>query len=106
MCRFRMPAGITVCTVDKCSCLPDPDIQHERFKERLEAESAEEALDLPPYYDNSKGSLYKVATERGWNPYLFDVCKRLERGGKKDPLVQEIDKSIAVLQLWKKEIEQ
>src|SRR5690606_1705155 len=45
-----------------------------------------------PYYDNSKGSLYKVATERGWNAYLFDLVKRLERGGKKDPLKQEIEK--------------
>lgn len=57
----------------------------------------------PDYYDNSKGSLYKVATERNWNPYLFDIVKRLERGGKKDPLKQEIEKSIVVLQLWLKE---
>lgn len=58
----------------------------------------------PSYYDNSKGSLYKVAQDRGWNPYLFDVVKRLERGGKKDPLEQEIDKTIALLQLWKSEL--
>lgn len=60
----------------------------------------------PKYYDNSEergGSLYKVATKRDWNPYLFDVVKRLERGGKKDDLIQEINKTIAVLELWKKE---
>ena len=61
---------------------------------------------LPSYYDNTKGSLYKVATERGWNFYLADIVKRLERGGKKDPLRQEIEKSIGVLQLWLKELEQ
>lgn len=61
-------------------------------------------IKTPEYYDNSNGSLYKVATERKWNAYLFDVVKRLERGGKKDPLKQEIEKSIAVLQLWLKEL--
>jgi len=59
----------------------------------------------PPYYDNTKGSLYKVATERNWNAYLFDIVKRLERGGKKDPLKQEIEKSIVVLKIWLEEIE-
>jgi len=62
-------------------------------------------LKTPVYYDNSKGSLYKVAQDRGWSPYLFDLVKRLDRGGKKDSLSQEIDKSIALLQLWKKEHE-
>ncbi len=62
-----------------------------------------EQLNTPEYYDNSNGSLYKVATERGWNAYLFDVVKRLERGGKKDPLKQEIEKSINVLKLWLQE---
>jgi hypothetical protein len=61
-------------------------------------------IDTPPYYDNSKGTIYKIANERGWNAYLFDIVKRLERGGKKDPLIQEIDKSIKVLELWKAEI--
>lgn len=61
-------------------------------------------INTPPYYDNTKGSLYKIAQQRGWNHYLFDVVKRLERGGKKDPLEQEIDKTIALLQLWKSEL--
>ncbi|MDQ1139443.1 hypothetical protein [Pedobacter agri] len=60
---------------------------------------------LPEYYDNSKGSLYQIAEQRGWNPYTFDVVKRLDRGGKKDPLRQEIEKSIGVLQLWLKELD-
>jgi hypothetical protein len=73
------------------------------ISERSAQES--EKITTPPYYDNTKGSLYKVATDRGWNFYLSDVVKRLERGGKKDPLKQEIEKSIAVLQLWLTEIE-
>lgn len=62
-------------------------------------------IKTPSYYDNSKGSLYKVAQDRGWNAYLFDAVKRLERGSKKDPLHLEIDKTIALLQLWKEEIQ-
>lgn len=61
-------------------------------------------INTPPYYDNSNGSLYKIASHRGWSPYTFDVVKRLDRGGKKDSLKQEIEKSIAVLQLWLKEM--
>ena len=63
-----------------------------------------EAFNPQPHYDNTKGSLYKVGSERNWNPYLFDVVKRLERGGKKDPLKQEIEKSIDVLKIWLSEI--
>lgn len=64
----------------------------------------EEVFNPQPHYDNSKGSLYKIGTERNWNPYLFDVVKRLERGGKKDPLKQEIEKSIDVLKIWLNEL--
>ena len=62
-------------------------------------------IETPEYYDNKRGSLYKIAEQRGWNAYTFDVVKRLDRGVKKDPLKQEIEKSIAVLQLWLKELE-
>ena len=65
----------------------------------------QEVFNPKPYYDNSLGSLYKVATERGWSAYLFDLVKRLERGGKKDPLRQEIEKSIDVLKIWLNEID-
>jgi hypothetical protein len=61
-------------------------------------------ITLPDYYDNSNGSLYKIAEQRGWGVRLFDLVKRLERNGKKDPLEQEIRKSIGVLELWLKEI--
>lgn len=71
----------------------------------IEPHTVKADINLPEYYNNENGSLYKVATERNWNAYLFDVCKRLERGGKKDPLKQEIEKSIGVLQLWLKEID-
>jgi len=72
----------------------------------IHAESSDTPMiTLPDYYNNDNGSLYKIAKQRGWSPYAFDVVKRLDRGGKKDPLRQEIEKSIGVLQLWLKELE-
>ena len=60
-------------------------------------------INTPSHYDNSKGTLYKVAQERGWNAYLFDCVKRLERAEKKGEFESDLDKSIAVIQLWKNE---
>ena len=62
-----------------------------------------EQLQTPKHYDNSKGTLYKVATERGWNPYLFDIVKRLERAEKKGEFQTDLEKSINVIKLWLQE---
>ena len=60
-------------------------------------------LNTPKHYDNTNGTLYKVATERGWNSYLFDIVKRLERAEKKGEFAQDLEKSINVIKLWKNE---
>ena len=60
-------------------------------------------LNTPNYYDNTNGSLYKVADERGWNSYLFDIVKRLERANKKGEFKQDLEKSINVIKLWQNE---
>ena len=65
----------------------------------------DETLKTPKHYDNSKGTLYKVATERNWNPYLFDVVKRLERAEKKGEFKTDLEKSINVIKLWLQEYE-
>ena len=62
-----------------------------------------EILNIPKHYNNDKGTLYKVAQERGWNAYLFDIVKRLERAEKKGVFIEDLDKSIVVIELWKKE---
>lgn len=62
-------------------------------------------IDTPKHYDNSKGTLYKLAIERGWNPYLFDIVKRLERAEKKGEFKSDLEKSINVIKLWLKEAE-
>lgn len=74
------------------------------LKEKKPTLQKVEIFNPQPHYDNTNGSLYKIGTERKWNPYLFDVVKRLERGGKKDPLKQEIEKSIDVLKIWLNEL--
>lgn len=68
-------------------------------------EFVKEGLNTPNHYDNSKGTLYKVATERNWNPYLFDIVKRLERAEKKGEFKTDLEKSINVIKLWLNESE-
>ena len=60
-------------------------------------------LNTPKHYDNTKGTLYKIAEERGWNSYLFDIVKRLERAEKKGEFTQDLGKSINVIKLWQNE---
>ena len=60
-------------------------------------------LETPSHYNNDNGSLYKVAKERGWNPYLFEIVKRVERAEKKGEFISDIKKTIHVLELYLKE---
>jgi hypothetical protein len=59
-----------------------------------------EEYKAPKHYDNTNGSLYKVANERGWNSYLFDIVKRLERANKKGEFETDLQKSKLVIDLW------
>ena len=60
-------------------------------------------LNTPKHYDNTNGSLYKVATERGWNSYLFDIVKRLERAEKKGEFDKDLEKTINLIKLYRNE---
>lgn len=57
-------------------------------------------IEVPGHYNNDNGTLYKVASERGWNPYLFDIVKRLERAEKKGEFKKDLNKSKLVIDLW------
>jgi hypothetical protein len=63
----------------------------------------EDEITTPEHYNNENGTLYKVADQRNWNPYLFDIVKRLERADKKGEFKSDLNKSISVIQLWLKE---
>ena len=60
-------------------------------------------METPQHYNNDNGTLYKIATERGWNVYLFDIVKRLERSEKKGEFESDLNKSKLVIDLWLKE---
>lgn len=59
-----------------------------------------EPIEESNHYDNTNGSLYKFAQERGWNTYVFEVVKRLDRAEKKGEFISDIEKSIKVLELY------
>jgi hypothetical protein len=61
-------------------------------------------LDTPAHYDNTNGSLYKIANERGWNAYQFDAIKRIDRVNKKGQFKEDIEKTIEVLKLMLKNL--
>lgn len=69
----------------------------------MEKREGEGKFEVPKHYNNDKGTLYKVATERGWNSYLFDIVKRLERANKKGEFRNDLLKSKLVIDLWLEE---
>ena len=73
---------------------------HELNERRKEAEASSK---IPSHYDNSKGSLYMVANDRGWNPYVTEIVKRIERAEKKGEFISDIEKTIVVLELYLEE---
>lgn len=57
----------------------------------------------PNHYNNDKGSLYKFAEDHNLNAWEFDAIKRIVRSRKKGNFLEDIDKTIFVLELYKKE---
>lgn len=57
----------------------------------------------PDHYNNEKGSLYKFAQDHNLNAWEFDAIKRIVRSRKKGNFLEDIDKTIFVLELYKKE---
>lgn len=57
----------------------------------------------PNHYNNEKGSLYKFAEDHNLNAWEFDAIKRIVRSRKKGNFLEDIDKTIFVLDLYKKE---
>ena len=60
-------------------------------------------METPEYYNNEHGSLYKIAQERGWNAYQFDIVKRIDRATKKGEFIKDLEKTKTVIDLWIKE---
>jgi hypothetical protein len=62
-------------------------------------------LKAPKHYDNSKGSLYKFANDRGLNSWEFDICKRVIRCRKKGNFKEDLEKTKFLIDLYLKEYE-
>jgi hypothetical protein len=76
------------------------------YEDRAEAEKKVDVFNPQPHYDNSKGSLYKIAKERGWNAYVFDAIKRLERAEKKGQFREDLQKTKDVIDIYLREYDQ
>ena len=57
----------------------------------------------PNHYNNEKGSLYKFAEDHNLNAWEFDAIKRIVRCRKKGNFLEDIDKTIFLLELYKNE---
>ena len=60
-------------------------------------------MKAPKHYNNKNGSLYKFAEEQGLNSYEFDMIKRIIRSRKKGNFIEDMDKTIFLIELYKKE---
>lgn len=56
-----------------------------------------------PHYDNTHGSLYKIAEQRKWNSYQFDIVKRIDRSLKKGQFKEDLQKTKDLIDLWLRE---
>ena len=57
----------------------------------------------PDHYDNTHGSLYKIAEQRGWNAFQFDIIKRTDRCEKKGQFEEDLNKTKFLIDLYLKE---
>ena len=73
--------------------------------DEVEEEVKTNDLTAPKHYDNSKGSLYKFANDRGLNSWEFDICKRVIRCRKKGNFKEDLEKTKFLIDLYLKEYE-
>ncbi len=62
-------------------------------------------LTAPKHYDNTNGSLYKFANDRGLNSWEFDIIKRVIRCRKKGNFKEDLEKTKFLIDLYLKEYE-
>lgn len=62
-------------------------------------------LKAPNHYDNTNGSLYEFANDRGLNSWEFDICKRVIRCRKKGNFKEDLEKTKFLIDLYLKEYE-
>lgn len=61
----------------------------------------EKVPNVQKHYDNSRGSLYQIALDRGWNSYQFDLVKRIDRIERKGLFEEDIKKTKDLLEIYR-----
>jgi hypothetical protein len=54
----------------------------------------------PTYYDNSKGSIYQFCENQNLNAWEFDIIKRVVRCRKKGNFIEDLEKTIKVIEIY------
>jgi len=73
------------------------------LRDKLTDEEFEALGKAPDHYDNTHGSLYKIAEQRGWNAFQFDLIKRIDRCEKKGKFEEDLNKTKFLIDLYLKE---
>ena len=71
------------------------------FKKYLEREEKQE--NKPSHYNNEGGSLYEFCERNKLNTWEFDQIKRIMRCRKKGHFIEDLDKTIFLINLYKEE---
>lgn len=71
--------------------------------ENCNDKALERVFNPQKYYDNTNGSLYKIATDLNLNHWEFDIFKRLVRCRKKEQFKQDLQKIKDTIDIYIKE---
>jgi hypothetical protein len=97
-------SSISKTVLDVVDELPDSYyIKYNGFVERIDKDHC--ILIVDSHYDNSKGSLYKFASDHDLNAYEFDIIKRIVRCRKKGHFKEDLEKTKRVIDLYLNENE-
>jgi hypothetical protein len=72
---------------------------------KVEKEEIKRLSTAPKHYDNSKGSIYKFASDQNLNSYEFDIIKRIIRSRKKGNFREDLEKTKFLIDLYLTEYE-
>ena len=73
--------------------------------DEVKEEVKQNDLTAPNHYDNTNGSLYKFANDRGLNSWESDIIKRVVRCRKKGNFKEDLEKTKFLIDLYLKEYE-
>lgn len=92
---------------NKKEVIPESDKTDLSYEEEISTFMSKGFIEkTPSHYDNTNGSLYQIAKQRGWDFYQADCVKRLDRAYKKGQFREDLQKTKDLIDLWLKEMEE